>query len=178
MFSSIHPSLSTLSVHLSALNKPVWSPIHSHSDPAPRQTQPIRDQFAGIWGILVSDLCLWTLTLTPLALPWKPNLTSSSIRDNIPHQGFFNPSCLHTSYPHQSFFVPFKSLKLLSLGIIDQVVRLAFSYDWTFPSFVKKWLSGVWYRSIKNVLFAFELTDKNVTLSFKLIITLVAFPNV
>jgi len=60
-----------LSIHLCPL--PRFVPQHSislfdppfilHATPPPRRSQPIINRLAGIHGMLVSDLRLWTLTL-------------------------------------------------------------------------------------------------------------------
>lgn len=147
IFSSIHPSRSSLSVRLSALNKPVWSPIHSHSSLAPRYSQPIREQLAGILGMLVSDLCSWTLTLAlPIAMATKYDRFPHSWQYSTP--GFFNLSCLHTTYPHQSFSFPSnRSIFCLSAPLIklsDLLSRMT-------ELFPLLWRNGsVWYRSTQK----------------------------
>lgn len=97
--------------------------------PPPRRSQPIINRLAGIHGMLVSDLRLWTLTLA-LCDCHRNQIRPVPPFETIFHKGFFfNPSCLHSSYRHQSFFFLFKLLNLLSLSTTDQDVRFAFSND-------------------------------------------------
>lgn len=66
-----------LSIHLCPLTRFVSQhsislfdpPFILPATPPPRRSQPITDRLAGIHGMLVSDLRLWTLTLALLRLP-------------------------------------------------------------------------------------------------------------
>lgn len=90
IFSSTHPSLSTLSFLLQFVSQRSISlfdpPFILPVTPPTRCYKPIGDRFAGIRVMLVSDPRLWTLTLA-LAIAMATKFSQFSLY-NIPHRGF------------------------------------------------------------------------------------------